>query len=228
LHPNRLDSDLIMGQAFEPQREEGCDSMSDVAQGPGWWMATDGKWYSPHTRPTINTRFDGNYLGGFSFAPATAFWGVLVFGDEGLSMHNPPFQRKGPPGQVVFELRLKAIGAIEITSEQAAKSKAGAVLAFGVLGLAAKGTRDRTTILVQMKSDQIGYFTIDNFSAAQVLGAVTPWLRYHDIPVGPPASNTSASSAFSVADELKKLAELRDAGVLTDEEFAAQKARLLG
>jgi hypothetical protein len=31
-----------------------------------------------------------------------------------------------------------------------------------------------------------------------------------------------------IADELKKLAELRDAGVLTDDEFASQKARLLG
>jgi hypothetical protein len=32
----------------------------------------------------------------------------------------------------------------------------------------------------------------------------------------------------SVADELRKLVELRDEGVLTDEEFAVQKARLLG
>lgn len=31
-----------------------------------------------------------------------------------------------------------------------------------------------------------------------------------------------------VADELKKLAELRDSGILTDDEFAAEKARLLG
>jgi hypothetical protein len=31
----------------------------------------------------------------------------------------------------------------------------------------------------------------------------------------------------SVADELAKLAQLKEAGVLTDEEFAAQKARLL-
>lgn len=36
-----------------------------------------------------------------------------------------------------------------------------------------------------------------------------------------------AGSASSAADELQKLAELRDAGVLTDEEFAAQKSRLL-
>ena len=32
----------------------------------------------------------------------------------------------------------------------------------------------------------------------------------------------------SVADELIKLAQLRDAGVLTPEEFQAQKAKLLG
>ena len=31
----------------------------------------------------------------------------------------------------------------------------------------------------------------------------------------------------SLADELKKLAELRDSGILTDAEFDAQKAKLL-
>ena len=29
-------------------------------------------------------------------------------------------------------------------------------------------------------------------------------------------------------EQLKKLAELKDQGILTDEEFAAQKAKLLG
>jgi hypothetical protein len=33
---------------------------------------------------------------------------------------------------------------------------------------------------------------------------------------------------LSVADELLKLAQLRDAGVLTPQEFEAQKAKLLG
>lgn len=36
-----------------------------------------------------------------------------------------------------------------------------------------------------------------------------------------------AGTSASTAEELAKLASLRDAGVLTDEEFAAQKARLL-
>lgn len=25
--------------------------MSDVSQGPGWWLASDGKWYPPQTSP---------------------------------------------------------------------------------------------------------------------------------------------------------------------------------
>ena len=38
---------------------------------------------------------------------------------------------------------------------------------------------------------------------------------------------TTGASGGSSADELAKLAQLRDQGVLTDQEFAAQKAKLL-
>lgn len=44
----------------------------------------------------------------------------------------------------------------------------------------------------------------------------------------PPAAAAPAAAPVDVADQLKKLAELRDQGVLSDEEFAAQKAKLLG
>ncbi|MCL4446026.1 MAG: hypothetical protein M1134_04005 [Actinobacteria bacterium] len=27
--------------------------MSDVSQGPGWWIASDGKWYPPHLHPSV-------------------------------------------------------------------------------------------------------------------------------------------------------------------------------
>lgn len=46
-----------------------------------------------------------------------------------------------------------------------------------------------------------------------------------------PGSGTGAPSRGlgpSLADELRKLGELRDSGVLTDAEFAEQKSRLLG
>lgn len=42
-----------------------------------------------------------------------------------------------------------------------------------------------------------------------------------------PETSRPASGAISVADELAKLASLRDSGALTDDEFGAQKARLL-
>lgn len=43
-----------------------------------------------------------------------------------------------------------------------------------------------------------------------------------------PAPAAAAGPPVDVADQLRKLAELRDQGILTDEEFAAQKAKLLG
>lgn len=42
-----------------------------------------------------------------------------------------------------------------------------------------------------------------------------------------PAAAPAPASAPSTADELAKLAQLRQQGILTDEEFAAAKARLL-
>lgn len=62
-------------------------------------------------------------------------------------------------------------------------------------------------------------------------GRIEQWLRAHpdfgsNAPVNAPSP--AATDGRTVADELVKLAGLRDAGVLTDEEFAAQKAKLLG
>lgn len=48
----------------------------------------------------------------------------------------------------------------------------------------------------------------------------------NEFSVGPMAIGLQATSS-SNADELKKLAELRDSGVLSEEEFASQKLKLL-
>lgn len=49
-------------------------------------------------------------------------------------------------------------------------------------------------------------------------------------PSPPPPEQPAASSALdpAVIDQLKRYAELRDQGILTEEEFSAQKAKLLG
>jgi hypothetical protein len=58
---------------------------------------------------------------------------------------------------------------------------------------------------------------------------IEEWFRAHtDFGKNNQRPSTSVPGTSSVADELTKLAQLRDAGVLTDQEFAAQKAKLLG
>lgn len=48
-------------------------------------------------------------------------------------------------------------------------------------------------------------------------------------PVAPaPASTPASASTDELISQLERLGKLRDSGVLTDAEFAAQKARLLG
>jgi hypothetical protein len=47
-------------------------------------------------------------------------------------------------------------------------------------------------------------------------------------PPPAPAAPPAAAPQVDMVEQLKKLGELRDAGILTEEEFAAQKAKILG
>jgi hypothetical protein len=54
---------------------------------------------------------------------------------------------------------------------------------------------------------------------------MTPGAPY-GAPVSPPTA--AAPPQLDMVDQLRRLGELRDAGILTEDEFAAQKAKLLG
>jgi hypothetical protein len=57
----------------------------------------------------------------------------------------------------------------------------------------------------------------------------TQYLQHSGPAFGAPAAPAAAAGPpVDVADQLRKLAELRDQGILTEEEFAVQKQRLLG
>jgi len=119
---------------------------------------------------------------------------------------------------------------VDVGGEQVGKSKVGAVLVFGILGgLAAKSSVARGDITVYLKSGGEAYFHVDKKSEMEVRAALSPLLGVVGIPFGSEAAApvVAASSAVSTADELAKLAQLRDQGVLTEEEFAAEKAKLL-
>jgi putative oligomerization/nucleic acid binding protein len=52
--------------------------------------------------------------------------------------------------------------------------------------------------------------------------------EYAEAPPAPAAAAPPPAAGGSVIDQLKELGELKAQGILTEEEFAAQKAKLLG
>ena len=68
--------------------------MSDYSQGPGWWQASDGKWYPPEQAPGSQGPFTYTQHGyGYSYGPAftySGFWrrvGAYVI--DGLILSVP-------------------------------------------------------------------------------------------------------------------------------------------
>ena len=55
------------------------------------------------------------------------------------------------------------------------------------------------------------------------------WAQQGQVPApAAEAPSTPDAGQVDVIDQLRRFAELRDQGILTEEEFAAQKAKLLG
>jgi len=170
------------------------------------------------------------YYGGFTHVPESKWTriGRLVLGDDAVTMDR--VQDKQMRNLPAVELcRSRAISTIEVTSEQVAKSKLGAALVFGVLGgVTAKGSMDRATIIIHLKSGAAGYLAVDKKSSASVLGLITPWAREKEIGLGAPQAQPIQSAGPKlIADELAKLAELRESGVLTEQEFLSLKRTLI-
>lgn len=81
-----------------------------------------------------------------------------------------------------------------------------------------------TTVRVATAGD-VTEFRVTKRESEQVKATLLQLMN--QIAQSPQPVQTSGSSGPSIADELRKLAELRDAGVLTNAEFTEQKARLL-
>jgi len=61
--------------------------MSDVAQGPGWWIASDGKWYPPEQHPSVREK-EPVTAPSAAAAPNRAAGGA----SRGLTTSGPKFQ----------------------------------------------------------------------------------------------------------------------------------------
>lgn len=127
--------------------------------------------------------------------------------------------------------------------DQAAKRiTATRLVTLGVFALAAKKKSKSAVLIVDLQSGEQAVFHTEKLTAPELKGKLAPItsqirvaakrkaeLAAATAPPAPVASNpNSAPDGFSVADELMKLKQLVDQGVLTDEQFAAQREKLLG
>jgi Short C-terminal domain len=78
-----------------------------------------------------------------------------------------------------------------------------------------------TVVKVATAADTVE-FRVSKPQADQIKATIT------GLMLGGGSTSPGPAAPVSAADELAKLVQLRDAGALTDEEFAAQKAKLLG
>jgi hypothetical protein len=159
------------------------------------------------------------YFGGFSQVELTEpRYGRLVFEDDALTLSRVQNVKRNRDFRNIWLCRTLDVAAMDVSSEQIAQSKVDAAL-----------NDDRATLLIRLKNGDVGNFTVNKKSTASLLGLLTPWLREHGITLSSPAPVPAApvGTPRLIADELLKLAQLRDSGVLSDEEFARLKAQLI-
>ena len=216
-------SDLkARGYEFESAMAAGADRDKRLAGGE-WWAKI------PEAKFGMGYHYSG--------AKNKSETGTIFVTSEGIEY------RSFGGNKVRFPWR--SIQDIEISTEATRRVTAGRVLAVGIFALAAKKNEVHTFIHISDPN------TVFSFAIKQSQGSVLatwrpvlnawnqrgnnvlatnePQQPVKTAPlVEPLASTAPPTLAISVADELKKLAELRDAGVLSDEEFAAQKSKLLG
>lgn len=131
---------------------------------------------------------------------------------------------------------------IDVDGGEVANRKIVATVTFAVLGgPAAKGAKDQAVITVRTTDGEEPYFQLNKTSPQSVLARIAPWMKSHGIPSHDQFMQRQAADAqgnavaaalaaqahptpLSIADELSKLAALRDSGVLSHD---AAKIRLL-
>ncbi len=122
-----------------------------------------------------------------------------------------------------------AIEAIDIEGETSKRVTATRVLTLGVFALAAKKEKRDTHMTVATDAAEHA-FVFERTPPEVIKSKLRPVLvalsAIGATAVAPPSPGDGPR--LSVADEIKKLAALRDAGILTEDEFQSQKMKLLG
>jgi predicted RNA-binding Zn-ribbon protein involved in translation (DUF1610 family) len=176
-----------------------------------------------------------------SFSLAGAGGTAIPLGSECDVMFAADVIRILSTGGHVDNVPYREVHAVEVTGSTTRSSAGVFGGGFGVAG-AAEGMlvasvinslsarRTVYTVLRVAAAAAEYVFVSYKFDSSALQTFLTPvQVRIRNAQTGQQSLAPPPSSSFtSVADELAKLAQLRDSGVLADSEFAAAKARLLG
>lgn len=118
------------------------------------------------------------------------------------------------------------VAGISFDSETIRKSRVGKAMLVGVFALAAKKTQDDAVVVVSLKDGNTALYEIKGARGVSVRAKMQPFFTtagVHCLDDG-----VAPTTNLSVADEISKLAALRDSGIISEDEFTAHKASLLG
>jgi hypothetical protein len=161
-----------------------------------------------------------HYMGGLPDEPGVAS-GSLWLSETAIGL--------GDINLASISIPLDEVASVDIADGTVSKSKVGATLAFGVLGATgSRGTKTEVSVVAHLKSGATAYFVIPDAKEGRlaVRAKAGPILQRHRIPFADQLS-ASESAPIDIADQLRKLKELRDEGVLSPEEFERAKGKLL-
>jgi len=202
--------------------------MSDTSQGPGWWQASDGKWYAPEPQPEAAVETEAP--AGDNDEEGEA--GEGQFGDgvdkplyefrasrfKGGRMFTPNVIRVWPDRVEEYEHHaVRKKGTQTISYHQVSQVRLGRGLRWSDVSVESTGG-----LVITLK----GLSKADGEKVKSLIDAAVERTRQESLRAAAPAAASAAPQA-SVADELMKLAQLRDAGVLSPEEFEVQKSRAM-
>jgi hypothetical protein len=174
--------------------------------------------------------FVGHYMGGIPTVHATPKQVVLLIVDEDGVHLRGGFAGKDDLFSVPWE-QVAALSA-EGPDQVETRFTATRVALMGPFALAFKKDKKSDCFVVVELVDGEFLFQVRKKSQPELRADLAPWVRRPrgqklPDPVAVPGGQAIDHGGERIR-QLKDLAELRDQGVLTDEEFAVEKARVLG
>jgi hypothetical protein len=231
---SKAEFDAALGE-LDQQIAAGEATQAKIAGG-AWWL-TGGAFKCLGFTESFSVS-ETTYHGGWTPHPQSHKNDILRIDKTGISLRG---------FKTIFTIPWEQVTDISVDGPENASERvtAGRVAMMGVFALAAKKKTKSAVILIDTLSGDQAVFETAKVLPHEIGPKLTPLAnqarRYatsRQAPVGgaspsvapgaaAPVGAPNPAAPVSVADEIAKLADLHEKGILSDEEFAAQKSKLL-